>query len=84
VLVLPPEPHDQIPRPAALPECPLAGSPARDMGRQGPRRHQGPAKQPRWERRLLRFLELSGVGRVMDGGVDEEEARVARMDEWIV
>jgi len=35
---------------------------------------------PRWERRLLRFLELSGVGRVMDDGVDEEEARAVRMD----
>jgi len=32
---------------------------------------------PRWERRLLRFLELSGVGRVIK---DVEEARAARMD----
>jgi len=39
---------------------------------------------PRRERRLLRFLELSGVGRVMDDGSDEEEARAAKMDEWIV
>jgi len=38
---------------------------------------------PRWERRLLRFLELSGVGRVVEDGTDEEEARAARMDEWI-
>jgi hypothetical protein len=29
---------------------------------------------PRWERNLLRFLELLGVGRVMDDGIDEEEA----------
>jgi len=36
---------------------------------------------PRWERRLLRFLEFSGVGRVMDDGVGEEEARAAPMDE---
>jgi hypothetical protein len=27
---------------------------------------------PQWERRLLRFLELSGVGRVMDDKQDEE------------
>jgi hypothetical protein len=38
---------------------------------------------PRWERRLLRSLELSGVGRVMDDGVDEEEARAGKMDRWI-
>jgi hypothetical protein len=39
---------------------------------------------PRWERWLLRFLELSGVGRVMDDGVDEEVARAARLDGWII
>jgi hypothetical protein len=38
---------------------------------------------PRWEKRL-RFLELSGVGKVMDDGADEEETRAARMDGWIV
>jgi hypothetical protein len=35
---------------------------------------------PRWERRLLHFLELSGVGRVMENGEDEEENRIARMN----
>jgi hypothetical protein len=38
---------------------------------------------PWWEKRLLKFLELSGVGRVMDDGVDEEEARAGRLDRWI-
>jgi hypothetical protein len=38
---------------------------------------------PRWEKRLLGFLELSGVGRVMEDGIDEEEARAGRMDRWI-
>jgi hypothetical protein len=33
---------------------------------------------PRWERRLLRFLELSGIGRVLDDGTDEEETRAAK------
>jgi hypothetical protein len=28
---------------------------------------------PRWERRLLRFLEESGVGRIMESGEDENE-----------
>jgi hypothetical protein len=36
---------------------------------------------PRWERRFVRFLELSGVGRTMKDGTDEESA--ARMDEWV-
>jgi hypothetical protein len=39
---------------------------------------------PRWEKRLLSFLELSGAGRVMENGVDEEEARAERMDGWVV
>jgi hypothetical protein len=28
---------------------------------------------PRWERRLLRFLDLSGVSKIVENGVDEEE-----------
>jgi hypothetical protein len=39
---------------------------------------------PQWESRLLRFLELSGVGRRVEGGVDEDEAHATRMDDWIV
>jgi hypothetical protein len=38
---------------------------------------------PRWERGLVKFLELSGVGRVMADGTDEIGAYAARMDEWI-
>jgi hypothetical protein len=36
-----------------------------------------------WEKRLLRSLGLSGVGRVADG-VDEEEIRAKRLDGWII
>jgi hypothetical protein len=36
----------------------------------------------RWER-FVKFLELSGVGRVMADGTDEDDARAARMDEWV-
>jgi len=36
-----------------------------------------------WERRLLKFLELSGVGRVVEDGTDEDQARAERMDRWI-
>jgi hypothetical protein len=39
---------------------------------------------PRWEKRLLHSPELSGVGRVMGNGEDEEETRAARMDGWII
>jgi hypothetical protein len=39
---------------------------------------------PRWEKRLLRFLELSGVGRVVADGSDEDGAWARRMDSWIV
>jgi len=39
---------------------------------------------PRWGRRLLRFLELSEVGRVMDDGRDEEEARATRLGNWVI
>jgi hypothetical protein len=37
---------------------------------------------PRWERRFVKFLELSEVGRVMADGTDEDGARAAKMDEW--
>jgi hypothetical protein len=39
---------------------------------------------PRWESRLLRFLELSDVGRHVEGGVDEDQAHAESMDQWIV
>jgi hypothetical protein len=39
---------------------------------------------PRWESRLLRFLELSRVGMRVEGGEDEEGAHATRMDDWIV
>jgi len=35
----------------------------------------------RWERRFVRFPELSGAGRTM---ADGDGARAARMDEWVV
>jgi hypothetical protein len=38
----------------------------------------------RWERRFVKFLELSGAGRVMADGTDEHDARAVRMDEWVV
>jgi hypothetical protein len=54
------------------------------MGREGkdPGSIRVLLSNPRWEKRL-KFLELSGVGRVMEDGVDEEEARAGRPDRWI-
>jgi len=40
---------------------------------------EGPAGEPRWEHRLLDFLEVSGVGRIVESGEDEEESRTACM-----
>jgi hypothetical protein len=39
---------------------------------------------PRWEKRLLTFLPLSGAGRIVENGEDEEEAWARRMDYWMV
>jgi hypothetical protein len=39
---------------------------------------------PRWEKQLLKFLELSGVGRTMADGTDKDGTRATAMDEWIV
>jgi hypothetical protein len=33
---------------------------------------------PRWEKRFLKFLELSGVGRVMAYGTDEEGIKISK------
>jgi hypothetical protein len=38
---------------------------------------------PRWEGRLLHFLDLSGVGRRVENGSDEDESWAARMDGWV-
>jgi len=45
---------------------------------------RAPLSNPRWEKWLVRFLELSIMGRLMADGVDEDEARAQRMDGWIV
>jgi hypothetical protein len=38
---------------------------------------------PRWERRFVKFLELSGVGRVVADRTDEDGIHAAQMDEWV-
>jgi hypothetical protein len=43
-----------------------------------------PGSHPPHERPFLKFLESSRVGRIMADGTDENGARAASMDEWIV
>jgi hypothetical protein len=58
-------------------------------GRREQRRGKNPGgarvllANPRWERRLVKFLELSGVERVIADGTDEDGAYAARMDDWV-
>jgi len=49
----------------------------------GPGRVRVLLASSRWERRFVRFLEMSGVGRVMGDGVDEDGAWAAQTDESI-
>jgi len=84
MLVLPSEPHDQVTRPPTLPESRLAAARREAWEDKDPGSIRVLLSNPRWERWLLHFLELSGAGRVMDDGRDEEEARAALMDEWVV
>jgi len=76
-------PH--VPLPCSPLSCPGVAA-ARVEAREG--RNSGDVRallsNPRWGERLVRFLELSGVGRVMADGVDEDEARSRRIDRWIV
>jgi hypothetical protein len=60
------------------------GGQTRGLGRSPPSGRANVVGEPRWEKRLLRFLELSGVGRTLENGADEEETRAERMDGWIV
>jgi len=50
------------------------------VGRGEPRGCPGVA---RWEWRFVKFLELTGVGRTVADGTDEDGAHAARMDGWV-
>jgi len=85
VLVLSKRPaDDQV---ARAPHCPnehLRGARAEAREGKDPGGVRVLLPNPKWERRFLLFLELSGVGRTMVDGTDEDAARAAAMDEWIV
>jgi hypothetical protein len=53
------------------------------VGGKKPRKCLRLLADPRWEKRFVRFLELSGVGRTLADGTDEESAYAAMMDTWI-
>jgi hypothetical protein len=63
---------------------PKSGQRARRNGKGRARVALGSFCRTHDERKPLRFLELSGVERAMDDGVDEAEARTARLDGWII
>jgi len=54
------------------------------VGGKEPGRCPGVASQSQVGRRFVRFLELSGVGKTMADGTDEDGARAAKMDEWVM
>jgi hypothetical protein len=57
--------------------CPnetLAAARAKAWGDVRPNGVQAVLASPRWESRLIFFLELSGVGRVVEDGRNDEEA----------
>jgi hypothetical protein len=79
--------RDKMTRSHALLHCPnatLAAAIVEAWEGRNPGRVRALLSNPRWESRLLRFLELSGVGRLVEGGVEEDEAHAARMDDWII
>jgi hypothetical protein len=76
VLVLPgTEPPDQVTY-SSTALTPKSGRRMKRHGKKDPGSVRVLLSNPRWERRLLRSLELSGVG-VMDDVVDGEEALAA-------
>jgi hypothetical protein len=60
-----------------------AGGKGGGVGREDPGGVRVLLANPRWERRLVKFIELSGVGRMMADGTDEDGAYAARMDDWV-
>ena len=67
-----------------LPEPQAGGGEGGNVGGEEPGGRPGVASQSQVGEVFVRFLELSGVGKTMADGTDEESAHAARMDEWIV
>jgi len=54
------------------------------VGRKKPRKHTAPPLKLTVGKAAVEDLELSGLERTIEGGLDVEEAHTAKMDEWIV
>jgi hypothetical protein len=78
------DPNVKGARAVKLPQPPAGVCKERTMGREESGQRPGLLADLRWEKRFVHFLELSGVGRTLADGVDEESAYAARMDTWIV
>ena len=79
MLVLQRVQHGQVPRPTILHEYQIWCSASRGPERQRPGEHPGAPQIPRWEGRLLYFVEMSGV-RTAIGDNDVEENGAARLE----
>jgi hypothetical protein len=64
--------------PTPLPERRITGGQSEGVGGNGVRVLLA---NPRWEQRLVKFLKLSRVGRVMANGTDEGGAHAAGMND---
>jgi len=53
------------------------------MGNQKPGKHPSPPLQSQMGASLVKIPRLSGVGRVVEDGTDEDQARAEKMDHWI-
>jgi len=72
-------PHDQVTRSTSLQQRPHCYSETAGLRSMPTGQRHVLLADPRWEARLLRFLEVSGVGRMADAE-DVEEGWAARMD----
>ena len=79
MLVLPRAEDDSVSHLAALHERQSRAARAEAWEGKDPESIRVLLNNPRWERRLLCFLELSGVGRLVEGE-DVEETRAAKVD----
>ena len=68
-----------VTRAPTLPESQASGGEAGSVEEKNPGGVRVLLANPRWERRFVRFLELSGMGKTMAEGTDEESAHAARV-----
>jgi hypothetical protein len=75
---------DEIPRPTPLPQRHTGGSQSRGVGRKEPGRNKGPTIEPKVGEQAATVPRTVRGGKTVEGGVEEDEAHAARMDDWII